>query len=159
MFYWDYLKEYLYFTNRWSFCLDQLPSFGEIRLSFYETSLVIWMCYYSKNRRWWFWSGFILRSFVFVCLHQMVFIIKLNCLYLEVIYYSFLYSNREITEVELEAIAVSRLGRVYDKVLKLKDKAKEYYKHSVQLAHSMYPRTFAMEGVLLYLQFIYFRWH
>lgn len=47
----------------------------------------------------------------------------------------------------MEAIAVSRLGRVYDKVLKLKEKAKEYYKHSIQLAHSMYPRTFAMEGM------------
>lgn len=57
--------------------------------------------------------------------------------------------NREITEVELEAIAVGRIGRVYDKVLKLKYRAKEYYKHAIQLAHSMYPRTFTLEGITL----------
>ena len=54
--------------------------------------------------------------------------------------------TREVTEVELEAIAVSRIGRVYDRVLKLKYRAKEYYKHAVQLAFSMHPRTFNKEG-------------
>lgn len=53
--------------------------------------------------------------------------------------------TREITEVELEAIAVSRIGRVYERVLKLKYKAKEYYKLAIQLAHSMHPRTFTTE--------------
>ena len=48
--------------------------------------------------------------------------------------------------MELEAIAVSRIGRVYDKVLKLKYRAKEYYKLSIQLAFSMHPRTFNTEG-------------
>ncbi|WAQ94627.1 hypothetical protein MAR_007098 [Mya arenaria] len=51
----------------------------------------------------------------------------------------------DITEVELEAISLSRLGRVYGRVLKLKYKAKEYYKLAIQLAHSMYPRTFVLE--------------
>ncbi|XP_063423023.1 uncharacterized protein LOC134707306 [Mytilus trossulus] len=50
--------------------------------------------------------------------------------------------TREVTEVELEAIALSRMGRVYDKILKLKYKAKEYLMRSIQLAHSMHPRTF-----------------
>ncbi|XP_052812133.1 uncharacterized protein LOC128239523 isoform X2 [Mya arenaria] len=53
--------------------------------------------------------------------------------------------TRDITEVELEAISLSRLGRVYGRVLKLKYKAKEYYKLAIQLAHSMYPRTFVLE--------------
>lgn len=54
--------------------------------------------------------------------------------------------TREITEVEVEAIALSRIGRVYDKVLKLKAKAKEYLMRSMQLANSMHPRTFHGEG-------------
>lgn len=48
--------------------------------------------------------------------------------------------------MELEAVAVSCLGRVYDKVLKLKEKAKEYYKHVLQLAQSMHPRIVTGEG-------------
>lgn len=63
-----------------------------------------------------------------------------------VLIYDAMLIFREITEVELEAIAVSRMGRVYDRVLKLKYRAKEYYKLAIQLAHSMHPRTFAMEG-------------
>ncbi|OWF35133.1 uncharacterized protein LOC110443314 [Mizuhopecten yessoensis] len=50
--------------------------------------------------------------------------------------------TREVTEVELEALALSRLGCLYDKVLKMKDKAKRYLIRSMQLAHSMHPRTF-----------------
>lgn len=50
--------------------------------------------------------------------------------------------TREITEVEVEAIAMSRIGKVYDKVLKLKYKAKEYIMRSMQLANSMHPRIF-----------------
>ncbi|XP_052246457.1 uncharacterized protein LOC127855118 [Dreissena polymorpha] len=53
--------------------------------------------------------------------------------------------TRDITEVELEAIAVSRIGRVYDRVLKLKQRAKDYYKLAVELAHAMSPRTFVRE--------------
>ena len=56
--------------------------------------------------------------------------------------------TREVTEVEMEAIALSRLGRVYDRVLKIKYKAKEYLMRSMQLAHSMHPRTFNKEGRL-----------
>lgn len=54
--------------------------------------------------------------------------------------------TREVTEVEIEAIALSRLGRLYDQVLKIKYKAKEYLMRSMQLAHSMHPRTFNSEG-------------
>lgn len=50
--------------------------------------------------------------------------------------------TREITEVEMEAIALSRIGKVYDKVLKLKYKAKEYLLRAMQLANSMHPRNF-----------------
>ncbi|KAJ8305731.1 hypothetical protein KUTeg_016276 [Tegillarca granosa] len=45
-------------------------------------------------------------------------------------------------DMEMEAIALSRLGVVYDKVLKLKPKAKECFMASVRLAESMHPRTF-----------------
>lgn len=56
--------------------------------------------------------------------------------------------TREITEVEVEAIALSRIGKVYDRVLKLKSKAKEYLMRSMQLANSMHPRTFHGEGIV-----------
>ncbi|XP_068734304.1 uncharacterized protein [Montipora capricornis] len=48
---------------------------------------------------------------------------------------------REI-EIEQEAIAESRLGVVYDKVLKMKNRAKDYFSHSLQLVESMKPRIF-----------------
>jgi len=55
--------------------------------------------------------------------------------------------TREVTEVEMEAIALSRLGKVFDKILKLKNKAKEYVMKAVELANSMHPRTFNTEGL------------
>lgn len=48
---------------------------------------------------------------------------------------------REI-EIEQEAIAECRLGVVYDKVLKLTRRAKDYFSHTLQLAESMKPRVF-----------------
>lgn len=45
-------------------------------------------------------------------------------------------------DIEQEAIAMQRIGRVYAKVLKFKPQAKEYYKRAVQMAVSMAPRTF-----------------
>lgn len=48
---------------------------------------------------------------------------------------------REI-ELEQEAIAESRLGVVYDKVLKLTHRAKTYFNHTLQLVESMKPRVF-----------------
>lgn len=48
---------------------------------------------------------------------------------------------REV-EIEQEAIAESRLGVVYDKVLKLTHRAKDYFKHTLELAESMKPRVF-----------------
>jgi len=43
-------------------------------------------------------------------------------------------------------MAVSRLGGLYDKVLKLKSRAKDYFKLCIQLAVSMQPRNFSGEG-------------
>eukprot|EP00057_Strongylocentrotus_purpuratus_P008810 XP_011663284.1 PREDICTED: uncharacterized protein LOC100890018 isoform X3 [Strongylocentrotus purpuratus] len=45
-------------------------------------------------------------------------------------------------DLEQEAIAYSRLGRVYGKVLTLPSRGKDYYKKAIQLALSMTPRTF-----------------
>nr|XP_054751368.1 uncharacterized protein LOC129257136 [Lytechinus pictus] len=45
-------------------------------------------------------------------------------------------------DLEQEAIAYSRLGRVYGKVLNLSSRGKDYYKKAIQLALSMTPRTF-----------------
>ncbi|KAK3715935.1 hypothetical protein QZH41_005274 [Actinostola sp. cb2023] len=47
-------------------------------------------------------------------------------------------------DLEQEAIALSRLGFVYNKVLKLKQRSKLYYKKSFELAESMKPRVFTM---------------
>ena len=63
-------------------------------------------------------------------------------------------------EVEMEVIAVSRLGRVYDQVLKDRTRAKANYIRAIELAHSMYPRRFDTQGtinqpfnmILLYIQ-------
>ena len=49
-------------------------------------------------------------------------------------------------DVEVEAIALSRLGRLYDRVFKLKYKASENYKRAIQLAFSLHPRSFNKEG-------------
>ena len=46
----------------------------------------------------------------------------------------------------MEAMAVSRLGSVYDEVLKLKSRAKDYFKICMQLAISMQPRNFSGES-------------
>ena len=48
-------------------------------------------------------------------------------------------------DVEFEAIGHSRLGRVYDQVLKLQTKAKENFMQCLELANSMYPRVFTSE--------------
>jgi len=49
--------------------------------------------------------------------------------------------TREI-EIEMEAIATSRLGEVYADILKINRKANEYFLRSIQLAHSVHPKTF-----------------
>lgn len=48
---------------------------------------------------------------------------------------------REV-DIEQEAIAESRLGVVYDKVLKITLRAKAYFTHSFELAESLKPRMF-----------------
>jgi DnaJ-domain-containing protein 1 len=48
-------------------------------------------------------------------------------------------------DVEFEAIGHSRLGRVYDQVLKLKVKAKENFMRCLELCNSMHPRVFTSE--------------
>lgn len=52
-------------------------------------------------------------------------------------------------DVEMEAIALSRLGNVNDKILKDKLKAKAYFRRSIQLALSLHPRIFDAEGRFL----------
>ena len=41
---------------------------------------------------------------------------------------------------------MSRLGALYDKVLKLKSRARLYFKICMQLALSMHPRNFSAES-------------
>ena len=48
-------------------------------------------------------------------------------------------------EVEREAIAESRLGVVYDKVLKMSSRAKAYFTHSFKLAESLKLRVFTTQ--------------
>ena len=54
---------------------------------------------------------------------------------------------REV-EIEQEAIAESRLGVVYDKVLKMTLRAKAYFTHSFELAESLKPRVFTSKDWL-----------
>ena len=54
-------------------------------------------------------------------------------------------ATREI-EVEMEAIALSRIGKLYDEVFTIKSKARENFKRAIELAISMHPRTFNNEG-------------
>lgn len=49
-------------------------------------------------------------------------------------------------DLELEAIAHSKLGEVYDKVLKLRQKAKENFTRCLELVNLMVPRTFHSKG-------------
>ena len=51
---------------------------------------------------------------------------------------------REV-DIEQEAIADSRLGVVYDKVLKMTFRAKPYFTHSFELADSLKPRIFTSQ--------------
>lgn len=51
---------------------------------------------------------------------------------------------REV-EIEQEAIAESRLGVVYDKVLRITLRAKAYFTHSFELAESLKPRVFTSQ--------------
>ena len=53
--------------------------------------------------------------------------------------------TREL-DMEVEAIALSRLGNIFDKILKDKIKAKGCFRRSIQLAISLHPRTFDAEG-------------
>ncbi|EDO35263.1 predicted protein [Nematostella vectensis] len=49
-------------------------------------------------------------------------------------------------DLEQEAIALSRLGYVYDQIIKQESKAKTYFMRALQLADSLKPRTFATEA-------------
>lgn len=48
-------------------------------------------------------------------------------------------------EIEVEAIAWSRLGRLYDQVLKVKYRATKAFERCLQLAHSLFPRALTTE--------------
>ena len=45
-------------------------------------------------------------------------------------------------DIECEAEVSSELGRIYDEVLKIKEKGKEYYQNSFHLAESLKPKVF-----------------
>ena len=45
-------------------------------------------------------------------------------------------------DTEQKAIGLSCLGKIFDVVLRLPEKAKGYYKQSFQLATAQFPRTF-----------------
>ena len=45
-------------------------------------------------------------------------------------------------DIEQEAIGLSHLGKIFDVVLKLPEKALGYYKQSFQLATAQFPRIF-----------------
>ena len=49
-------------------------------------------------------------------------------------------------------MAASRLGALYDKVLKLKSRAKDYFNICMQLANSMQTRNFAEESKQSFIQ-------
>ena len=53
--------------------------------------------------------------------------------------------TREL-EVETEAIATSRVGRMFANVIKIKSKARECFKVAIELALSMHPRSFDSDG-------------
>ncbi|XP_033125994.1 uncharacterized protein LOC117123998 [Anneissia japonica] len=48
-------------------------------------------------------------------------------------------------DIELEAIAMSRIGVIYDSILKLRSKARPYFKGAITLAHSLHPRVLTQE--------------
>ena len=45
-------------------------------------------------------------------------------------------------EVETEAMATSRIGRIYSTVFGLKYRGKEHYKLAIELALTMHPKSF-----------------
>ena len=53
--------------------------------------------------------------------------------------------TREL-EIEIEAIATSRIGRIYDKIFKVKSDARENFKRAIELALTMHPRSFENDG-------------
>jgi len=65
-----------------------------------------------------------------------------------------------VCQVEIEAIAVSRLGNLYDKfgkalyIIDYKGKAKVYFNRSIQLASSLHPRNCMAERKLQQLKLL-----
>jgi hypothetical protein len=49
-------------------------------------------------------------------------------------------------DLEMEAMALSDLGMVYDRVLKMKVRAKDCLMKTIELANTMVPRCFSGEG-------------
>lgn len=56
-------------------------------------------------------------------------------------------------DVEAEAIAQSRLGMLYDKVLRLKIYSTKCFKQCLQLANTLVPRDFTTDGMSACCQF------
>ena len=68
---------------------------------------------------------------------------KYNC----IVFDGYLHVTIPMFQVEQEAIALSRLGMLYHGLLTaVKYKAKDCLKRSIQLAHSLHPKTFHTES-------------
>ena len=54
-----------------------------------------------------------------------------------------------IIQLEIEAMSLSHLGVVYDKLLQQPDKAKEYFMRCVQLTEAMPNQSFVLQGKII----------
>ena len=66
-------------------------------------------------------------------------------------------------DIKQEAMSLSRIGKVYDKVLKIKFRAREYLKKALELAQSITPFDVSNEGTypifLVHVTCIYTSWY
>ncbi len=58
------------------------------------------------------------------------------------------------SDIEVEAMAFSRLGRVYYHALDMESKARENFTKALQLSLSLFPRTFTSDGEHKYLSIL-----
>ena len=53
-------------------------------------------------------------------------------------------------QIELEAMALSHLGKVYDQVLKIRYRASSCFKKCLELAVTLFPRVLTTERMSIY---------
>eukprot|EP00111_Clytia_hemisphaerica_P005098 TCONS_00014678-protein len=71
--------------------------------------------------------------------------INMDLIYTVIDYYRHAMVLTRDVEIELEAIALSRLGKLYDKVLKIKYRASECFKKCLEIASTLVPRVLTTE--------------